>query len=59
MVVVAVFGDAHAHAEAFDAVIGAAEACGVQELWSLGDMTGGARTPSMWWLARASVAPWR
>ena len=40
MVVVAVFGDAHAHAEAFDAVIGAAEACGVEELWSLGDMTG-------------------
>ena len=40
VVVVAVFGDAHAHAEAFDAVIGAAEACGVQELWSLGDMTG-------------------
>src|SRR5215218_1895236 len=39
-VVVAVFGDAHAHAEAFDAVIGAAEACGVQELWSLGDMVG-------------------
>ena len=38
--VVAVFGDAHAHAEALDAVIGAAEACGVQELWSLGDMTG-------------------
>jgi predicted phosphodiesterase len=40
VVVVAVFGDAHAHAEAFDAVIGAAVACGVQELWSLGDMTG-------------------
>ena len=40
VVVVAVFGDAHAHAEALDAVIGAAEACGVQELWSLGDMTG-------------------
>jgi hypothetical protein len=39
-VVVAVFGDAHAHAEAFDAVIGAAEACGVRELWSLGDMIG-------------------
>jgi hypothetical protein len=31
-VVVAVFGDAHGHAEALDAVIGAAEACGVQEL---------------------------
>jgi hypothetical protein len=39
-VVVAVFGDAHGHAEALDAVIGAAEACGVRELWSLGDMTG-------------------
>ncbi len=38
--VVAVFGDAHAHAEALDAVMGAAEACGVQELWSLGDMIG-------------------
>ena len=45
MVVVAVFGDAHAHAEALDAVIGAAEACGVQELWSLGDMTGGGPDP--------------
>jgi predicted phosphodiesterase len=40
VVVVAVFGDAHAHAEALDAVIGAAEACGVHELWSLGDMVG-------------------
>jgi predicted phosphodiesterase len=39
-VVVAVFGDAHAHAEAFDAVIAAADACGVEELWSLGDMVG-------------------
>ena len=38
--VVAVFGDAHAHAEALDAVIGAADACGVPELWSLGDMIG-------------------
>jgi predicted phosphodiesterase len=40
VVVVAVFGDAHAHADALDAVIAAAEACGVSELWSLGDMTG-------------------
>ena len=40
MVVVAVFGDAHAHAEALDAVIAAAEAVGVEELWSLGDMIG-------------------
>ncbi len=55
--VVAVFGDAHAHAEALDAVIDAAEACGAQELWSLGDMAG--PTPSTWWLARGSVAPWR
>ena len=39
-VVVAVFGDAHGHAEALDAVIGAAEACDAQELWSLGDMIG-------------------
>jgi predicted phosphodiesterase len=35
-----VFGDAHGHAEALDAVIGAAEECGAQELWSLGDMIG-------------------
>jgi predicted phosphodiesterase len=39
-VIVAAFGDAHAHAEAFDAVIGAAEAFGVDALWSLGDMIG-------------------
>jgi predicted phosphodiesterase len=38
--VVAVFGDAHAHADALDAVIAASEACGVHELWSLGDMIG-------------------
>lgn len=37
---VAVFGDAHAHAEAFDAVVAAAALCGAQELWSLGDMIG-------------------
>jgi predicted phosphodiesterase len=37
---VAVFGDAHAHAEALDAVIAAAQDCAVQELWSLGDMIG-------------------
>jgi predicted phosphodiesterase len=40
VVVVAVFGDAHAHADAFDAVIAAAEASGAEELWSLGDMIG-------------------
>jgi predicted phosphodiesterase len=39
-VVVAVFGDAHGHAEALDAVIGAAEASDAQALWSLGDMIG-------------------
>ena len=38
--VVAVFGDAHAHAEAFDAVIAAAETSGAEQLWSLGDMVG-------------------
>jgi len=37
---IAVFGDAHAHAEAFDAVVAAADACGVDDLWSLGDMIG-------------------
>ena len=42
--VVGVFGDAHAHAEALDAVIGAAEACGVHELWSLGDMSAAVRS---------------
>ena len=43
--VVAVFGDAHAHAEAFDAVVAAAESRGVDELWSLGDMVGGGPDP--------------
>jgi predicted phosphodiesterase len=42
---VAVFGDAHAHAEACDAVIAAAEAAGAAELWSLGDMVGGGPDP--------------
>jgi predicted phosphodiesterase len=42
---VAVFGDAHAHAEALDAVIAAAERSGAQELWSLGDMVGGGPDP--------------
>ena len=58
-VVVAVFGDAHAHAEAFEAVIAAADACGVEQLWSLGDMVGRGRTPSTSWPARASCARWR
>jgi hypothetical protein len=39
-VTIAVFGDAHAHADAFDAVLAAAEARGADELWSLGDMVG-------------------
>jgi predicted phosphodiesterase len=42
---VGVFADSHAHAEAFDAVIGAATRCGVHELWSLGDMIGGGPDP--------------
>ena len=37
---IAIFGDAHAHAEAFDAVLAAAAASGADELWSLGDMVG-------------------
>src|SRR6478609_8743774 len=42
---VAAFGDAHAHAEALDAVIRAAKASGAEELWSLGDMVGGGPDP--------------
>jgi predicted phosphodiesterase len=42
---VAVFGDSHAHADALDAVIEAAEASGAQQLWSLGDMVGGGPDP--------------
>jgi predicted phosphodiesterase len=42
---VAVFGDSHAHAEALEAVIGAADRRGVQQLWSLGDMIGGGPDP--------------
>ncbi len=45
MTLVAVFGDAHAHAEACDAVIAAADAAGAEELWSLGDMVGGGPDP--------------
>jgi predicted phosphodiesterase len=43
---VAVFGDAHAHAEALEAVVRAAEAAGAAELWSLGDMVGGGPDPA-------------
>src|SRR5919108_1185821 len=42
---VAVFGDAHAHAEALEAVIEAAERSGAREFWSLGDMVGGGPDP--------------
>ena len=42
---VAVFADAHAHAEALDAVIAAADASGAEALWSLGDMVGGGPDP--------------
>jgi hypothetical protein len=42
---VAVFGDAHAHAEALEAVVDAADEYGVQRLWSLGDMVGGGPDP--------------
>jgi predicted phosphodiesterase len=45
MALVAVFGDAHAHAGALDAVLAAAERHGADELWSLGDMIGGGPDP--------------
>jgi predicted phosphodiesterase len=45
--VVAVFADAHAHAEALEAVIAAADASGAQALWSLGDMVGGGPDPEV------------
>jgi predicted phosphodiesterase len=37
---VAVFGDAHAHSEALEAVLAAASDRGAEQLWSLGDMIG-------------------
>ena len=43
---VAVFTDAHAHADALEAVIAAAGAHGVDELWSLGDMVGRGPEPA-------------
>jgi predicted phosphodiesterase len=43
--IVAVFGDAHGHADALEAVIDAAERAGAEELWSLGDMIGGGPDP--------------
>lgn len=42
---VAVFGDVHAHAEALEAVIEAADRHGAEQLWSLGDMVGGGPDP--------------
>jgi len=44
-VLVAVFADAHAHADALDAVIAAADASGAEALWSLGDMVGAGPDP--------------
>src|SRR5262249_53540089 len=40
LVKVAVFADVHAHADALDAVLRAADAAGAEEIWSLGDMVG-------------------
>jgi predicted phosphodiesterase len=37
---VAAFGDAHAHSEALEAVLAAASDRGAEQLWSLGDMIG-------------------
>jgi predicted phosphodiesterase len=45
VVLVAVFGDQHAHAEALEAVLDDAVSCGADELWSLGDMIGGGPDP--------------
>jgi predicted phosphodiesterase len=42
----AVFGDAHAHAEALDAVLAAADQADVDAHWSLGDMIGGGPDPA-------------
>jgi predicted phosphodiesterase len=42
---VAVFADAHAHAAALEAVVGAADAAGAEQLWSLGDMVGAGPDP--------------
>jgi predicted phosphodiesterase len=43
--IAAVFSDAHAHADALEAVVAAAERAGAEELWSLGDMIGGGPDP--------------
>src|SRR6185436_2572444 len=44
---IAVFADPHAHAQALDAVIAAADAAGAEALWSLGDMVGGGPDPDV------------
>src|SRR5688500_13906380 len=44
---IAVFADAHAHAEALEAVIAAAGASGAEALWSLGDMVGAGPDPEL------------
>ncbi len=44
---IAVFADAHAHAEALEAVIAAADASGAEALWSLGDMVGAGPDPEV------------
>src|SRR5688500_16940675 len=44
-ILVAVSADAHAHAEALEAVIAAADASGAEALWSLGDMVGAGPDP--------------
>jgi predicted phosphodiesterase len=43
----AVFGDQHAHAEALRAVLVAARASGAEQLWSLGDMIGRGPDPEI------------
>src|SRR3954451_3552327 len=40
LMLLAGFGDAHAHKDALDAVMAAARRHGADELWSLGDMIG-------------------
>jgi predicted phosphodiesterase len=54
---VAVFADVHAHAEALEAVLAAADRAGVDERWSLGDMFGtGLDAVRVATLVRASCA---
>ena len=44
---IAVFADVHAHAEALEAVLAAADASGAEALWSLGDMVGAGADPGV------------